>query len=77
MSTLLIYIILCLIWGSTWLIIRVGLADMPPFWSLSVRLVPALAFLLIVAAYRRTRVAPLRRHPWRVLQIGLLTYPGS
>jgi len=76
-STLSIYVLLCLIWGSTWLVIRIGLADMPPFWSLSIRLVPALLFLIAVATYRRTRMAPLRREPWRVLQIGLLTYPGA
>ncbi len=77
MSTLTIYALLCLIWGSTWLAIRIGLADMPPFWSLSIRLIPALLFLIAVAAYRGTPMAPLRREKWRVLQIGLLTYPGA
>ena len=43
MAALLTDLLLCLIWGSTWLCIRIGLADMPPFWFLAIRLVVALA----------------------------------
>lgn len=77
MSAALAYILLCLIWGSTWLFIRIALADMPPFWALSIRLIPALATLLILAAIRRTSFRPLLKHPGRVLQVGLLVYPGG
>ena len=77
MAALLAYILLCLIWGSTWLCIRIGLADMPPFWFLAFRLVIALAFLLAVAAYRKSEFAVIRRHLWLVLVIGLFTHPIS
>jgi drug/metabolite transporter (DMT)-like permease len=77
MAPALIYAILCLIWGSTWLIIRVGLADMAPFTSLSIRLAAALFFLVVLVTWRRTSFAPLKTHPWRVLQVGLLVYPIS
>jgi drug/metabolite transporter (DMT)-like permease len=77
MAAILAYILLCLIWGSTWLFIRIGLQDMPPFTSLAIRLVPALLFLLILLWRRRTALRPLLSHPWRVLQVGLLVYPGS
>ncbi len=77
MATILAYILLCLIWGSTWLFIRVALEDMPPFWALAIRLVPALAFLLILAAVRRTSFRPLLKNPWRVIQVALLVYPAG
>jgi drug/metabolite transporter (DMT)-like permease len=77
MAALLTYILLCLIWGSTWLCIRIGLADMPPFWFLAIRLVLALGFLLAVAAYRKSEFAVIRRHLGLVLVIGLLTHPVS
>lgn len=77
MAALLTYILLCLIWGSTWLCIRIGLADMPPFWFLAFRLVLAMGFLLAVAAYRKSEFAVIRRHLGLVLVIGLLTHPLS
>lgn len=77
MAALLTYILLCLIWGSTWLCIRIGLADMPPFWFLAIRLVVALAFLLAVAAYRRSEFALIRRNFWLIMVIGLFTHPIS
>lgn len=40
--------LLCLIWGSTWLVIRAGLRDLPPFTSASVRF--AVAALVMGAA---------------------------
>jgi drug/metabolite transporter (DMT)-like permease len=75
MAVLLAYILLCLIWGSSWLAIRIGLADMPPFWSLAIRLVLALGFLLAVARMRRTPFSSLLRHPGTVLLVSALTYP--
>jgi uncharacterized membrane protein len=41
--------LLCLIWGSTWLVIRVGLADLPPFTAAAVRFAIAAAAMTIVA----------------------------
>src|SRR6185436_8635754 len=38
----------CLVWGSTFLVIQLGNAAMPPFWAASVRLAIALALLLIL-----------------------------
>jgi drug/metabolite transporter (DMT)-like permease len=38
----------CLIWGSTFLVIQLGNAAMPPFWAASLRLAIALALLLVL-----------------------------
>jgi hypothetical protein len=32
-----LYPLICLIWGSTWLAIKVGLAGVPPFLAAGVR----------------------------------------
>lgn len=46
------WIALCLIWGSTWLAIKVGLRDLPPFWFCSIRFVIASAVLLAICVGR-------------------------
>jgi drug/metabolite transporter (DMT)-like permease len=49
-STALVYslmALLCLVWGSTWLVIKWGLRDVPPFASASARFV--VAFLVMAA----------------------------
>ncbi len=42
-------LLLCGIWGSTWLVIRAGLEDLPPFSSLAVRFLLAALVLAAVA----------------------------
>lgn len=45
---------LCLIWGSTWLVIREGLEDLPPFLSAGTRFtVAAMIFVALVPLLRR------------------------
>ncbi len=43
--------LLCLIWGSTWLVIREGLRDLPPFTSLAARLLVAGALFALVGPF--------------------------
>ncbi len=40
-KSLMAFILLCLIWSSTWLVIKIGLQTMPPFFSAGVRFVIA------------------------------------
>jgi drug/metabolite transporter (DMT)-like permease len=77
MAALLTYLLLCLIWGSTWLGIRIGLADMPPFWFLAIRLVIAFVALAVLALQRKSDFSLLRRRAGLVLVIGLFTHPIS
>ena len=46
------WIILCLIWGSTWLVIKVGLGELPPMWFVAIRFVIATLVLFAVCAGR-------------------------
>ena len=39
------YIGLCAVWGSTWLVIKIGLRDLPPLWFGAIRMALACALL--------------------------------
>jgi len=52
-SHLFAYITLCLIWGSTWLAIRVCVRDIPPFLAAALRFFIAAAVLFIWVMFRR------------------------
>lgn len=47
--------VLCLIWGSTWLVIKVGLEELPPFLSAGLRFTIASIVLFAVARLRGVR----------------------
>lgn len=51
--TILAYIALCLIWGSTFMAIKLGLADAPPFTTAALRFCVALALIVILARWKR------------------------
>jgi drug/metabolite transporter (DMT)-like permease len=65
------YVFCCLLWGSTWVFIKVGLRDLPPLAFAAARMTLAAAVLLPFAA--RARFAGLRRSDWaRMAGVGLL-----
>jgi drug/metabolite transporter (DMT)-like permease len=69
------YIALCAVWGSTWLVIKVGLRDLPPLWFGGIRMALACALIFPFAIRRGGRAgaeAKTRRILWSgTLQIGL------
>lgn len=66
-------VLLCLIWGSTWLVIREGLADMPPMSAVAIRFSLAGACLILIAP-RLARVEGGVRPPRKLaLCYGFLT----
>lgn len=67
----LVYLALCLIWGTTWMAIRILVRDVPPLWSAGVRFTLAAVILLLAAAVRGSR-APHGPREWRaVFVLGL------
>ena len=70
-----VWLVLCAIWSSTWLFIKVGLNDhLPPFWFAGLRFVVASSILLLFNLCRR---APLPRNArdWRLIAgTGFLTF---
>ncbi len=53
--TLALYAVCCLIWGSTWLVIKVAITDLPPFLFAGVRMALACALLTPLALRSRDR----------------------
>ncbi|MDH3216507.1 MAG: DMT family transporter, partial [Candidatus Krumholzibacteria bacterium] len=48
-----VYSVLCLIWGSTWLMIKVGLGDAPPLTTAGLRFLLAALVILVILLQQR------------------------
>ena len=72
-----VFAVLCLIWGSTWAVIRVGLAGIPPFSGVSLRFAIASALLFVLGRLSGVRLgrSALERRLWVVN--GLLSFAVS
>ncbi|MCA1815979.1 MAG: EamA family transporter, partial [Acidobacteria bacterium] len=71
---LVVFVLLCGIWGSTWAFIKVGLRDLPPITFVSARFVVAICVLAVVVRVRRARL-PRTRAEWRLLALtGVLSF---
>ncbi len=66
--------VLCLIWSSTWLFIKLGLADLPPVSFAGIRFVVAASVLWGIIAIRRTPL-PRGARAWGFLALtGFLAF---
>ncbi len=52
MKSRLVWLLLCVIWGSTWLFIKLGLSDLPPFTFAGIRFVIASTILFAIVKAR-------------------------
>jgi drug/metabolite transporter (DMT)-like permease len=57
---------LCIVWSSTWLVIKIGLRDLPPISYAGIRFVVAVIVLLAVSV-GRVRLLPQRRSDYALL----------
>jgi len=74
MKARLVWLVLCGIWGSTWLFIKLGLADLPPLTFAGIRFVIACAILFTIIRLRRIQL-PQARSDWSLLAItGILSF---
>ncbi len=68
------YAVLCVVWSSTWLAIKVGLRDLPPISFVAIRFIIAVAVLMAVSI-GRVRLLPVRRSDYSLLAFtGLLMF---
>ena len=74
MKARIVWLILCGIWGSTWLAIKVGLRDLPPLSFAGLRFV--LAVLILYGIVRARGIAlPRTRRDWLVIGLtGFLAF---
>lgn len=49
------FLLVSLIWGSTWLVIKDQISEVPPSWSVSYRFLIAAAAMFALAAFKRLR----------------------
>lgn len=74
MKPRLVWLLLCCIWGSTWLFIKLGLEDLPPFTFAGIRFVIAVAILSTIIAMRRLSL-PKTSRDWLLLMVsGVLAF---
>jgi drug/metabolite transporter (DMT)-like permease len=66
MRARIVWLLLCVIWGSTWLFIKIGLEDLPPISFAGIRFVIASLILLSIALVRGRRL-PRSAHDWALL----------
>src|SRR5437667_229375 len=71
------FAMLCLIWGSTWLAIRIGLEGAPPFLSASLRFAVAAIVLVILAGVFRSKW-PQNRTEWALVGfVGIVLFTAD
>jgi drug/metabolite transporter (DMT)-like permease len=63
---ILVWIILCLIWGSTWIFIKIGLNDLPPITFAAARFSLAIIILAPIIKLLGFRM-PSTRSEWRLI----------
>jgi len=74
MKARLVWLLLCGIWGSTWLFIKLGLADLPPFSFAGIRFVIACAIIYGLIRARGIQL-PVQRRDWLLLAVsGVLSF---
>jgi drug/metabolite transporter (DMT)-like permease len=69
--------LLCLVWGSTWLVIKIGLRGVPPFLGAGLRFLLASGVMFALVGARRIPLRFDRGGKISVLSCGLLTFTGS
>jgi drug/metabolite transporter (DMT)-like permease len=74
MKARIVFLILCCIWGSTWLFIKLGLRDLPPVSFAAARFLLASSILFVIIKVRRLSV-PRGRAEWSLLlKTGVLAF---
>ena len=74
MKARIVWLILCGIWGSTWLFIKLGLNDLPPFTFAGIRFLFASSILILIILARGVRW-PRKRGEWLVIAaVGFLQF---
>lgn len=63
-----VYCLMCLIWGTTWLAIKIGLHTIAPLTGVGLRFLLAGVLLFAVAGVRR-ELRPPRELPWKLIGV--------
>lgn len=66
MRARIVWLLLCVIWGSTWLFIKIGLNDLPPVSFAGIRFVIA-SLILLSIVFMRGRPLPRAPRDWALM----------
>lgn len=74
MKARIVWLILCGIWGSTWLFIKLGLADLPPLTFAGIRFLLASLILTAIILARGARWPRARKDWFLIAIVGVLQF---
>ena len=63
---IIVWLVLCLIWGTTWFFIKIGLEDLPPLSFAASRFILALLILAAIILWRKIPL-PKTKRDWQLL----------
>lgn len=69
-----LFIGLVLVWGSTWLAVKIGLDTAPPFWFATIRFIIAFVVLGAIILLRKPDYSLVKRNFGKILTAGFLAY---
>ena len=69
-----VWLVLCLIWGTTWLFIKIGLEDVPPLTFASIRFILAILIIGAIIIFQKIPL-PNTKSQWKLLAVtGILQF---
>lgn len=74
MKKYVLYSVMCLIWGTTWMFIKIGLDDLTPFFSLGLRYLAAGAVLGIYLLISEKKITFEKQHFKLIIYITFLNF---
>ena len=74
MKARIVFVLLCCIWGSTWMFIKIGLRDLPPVSFAAVRFLLATTILLAIVRARRLGLPRERADIVLLMKTGVLAF---
>jgi len=72
-----VFALLCLIWSSTWMVIKIGLKSLPPFLSLGIRFFVAFLFLFLYIRIKKIEFPKGIRDHLFFLVFGMINFTGG
>lgn len=74
MKPILVWLLLCIVWGTTWIFIKLGLADLPPISFAALRFTVACLILLPILLFQKIQI-PQGKKIWTIIIItGILQF---
>ena len=71
------FVLVALIWGSTWLVIKDQVSAVPPSWAVTWRFLIAAAGMFVLAAVRREKLLLSREGMMLAVPVGLFQFFGN